>query len=297
MLYPKIAAYALSLAVLFLGSQCTKKDSDAEKIKQETAAFKLALFSHDIPKLTSLLAPDATCCNLAHRETLSGNQNVASLLSASLGTTLLPDTHVHVEKITSKGRDAKSVKGLLDLHQSDCPPKQVAFALDFKKDGLWRIQQVSYLLLEPAPSHYEQLKDLNWLAGSWVNESENTTFSTTYTWDLNKNFLVQHFSLKILGHNQLDGQQQIGWDAHNNSICSWCFDSHGGIAKGTWVQSGNIWHVTTSSILPDGSRASATHVFTKVSNNKCTFSSTNRTVNDQPQPDIGPFTAIKVGAS
>ena len=295
--YPKIATYALSLAMLFFGIQCTRKDSDTQAVKQETAAFKLALFSHDTSKLSSLLAPDAISYNLTLQQSLSGSQNIASSLITSLGTNLLPDTHVHVEKITSKGRDAKSVKGLLDLHQSDSEPKKIAFTLDFKKlDGHWLIQQVNYLLLETPPTQYEHLKELNWLAGTWINEDEDTNFTATYTWDLNKNFLVQHFSLSVLGHKQLSGQQLIGWDTRDSTIRSWIFDSDGGVGSGIWVQDGQTWYVTTAYILSDGSKSSVTHVFTKASNNKYTFSCTNRDVNGQLLPDIGPYTAVKVGA-
>lgn len=142
--------------------------------------------------------------------------------------------------------------------------------------------------------HYEQLKELNWLVGNWVNDtSSDMTVHSTYRWDTGKNFLLQSFKMTSPEQKELSGEQIIGWDPIEKTICSWIFDSDGGFGKSTWTKQENSWYATTIFTLFDGRRASATHVYTKVNENTYTFSSQNRDIDGKVLPNIGPFKAMK----
>lgn len=139
----------------------------------------------------------------------------------------------------------------------------------------------------------DQLNELDWLIGSWINKSEGTTVTTTFEWDKDKHFIIQHFSMKKADEPELMGQQIIAWDPSEKRVRSWVFDSDGGFGQSLWSRQGENWYAETVYTLPDGRKASATHVYTNVDNNSYTFSSVGRDVDGQMLPDIGPFKAVR----
>ena len=147
--------------------------------------------------------------------------------------------------------------------------------------------------IQPAQSHFESLQALDWLVGNWVNKDENATSSSSFKWDKNKNFLIQHFVVHATGQKELDGHQIIGWDPSENKIRSWIFDSDGGFGESTWSQDGANWYASTVFTLSDGRKASTTHVYTKINDNTYTFASNDRDIDGQILPNIGPFTFIR----
>lgn len=281
----------LAAIVLFLASQCQQSNPDVANVKTAAATFTQALTDHDANTIASLLTSDVTEYDLTKQEAISGSDNVLKYL-----TTLLPQDnsqlHISIEQISIKGPDLIRARGLAEHHN-----EQTAFSVDFKKEeGTWRISQISHLLLQPAPSHYEQLQELNWLVGSWVNQDADTSFHSHYQWDTSKNFLEQEFTLIVLGHKQLSGKQLIGWDPTTSSIRSWIFDTDGGFGESRWTKDESQWYVSTAFTLADGRKASATHIFTPVDNNTYTFTSVSRDVDGALLPNIGPFTIIRESA-
>ena len=124
---------------------------------------------------------------------------------------------------------------------------------------------------QSTPSHFESLQALDFLAGNWVNKDETVTCTSSFKWDKHKNFLVQHFVVHVSDQKEIEGRQIIGWDPNENKIRSWTFDSDGGFGESTWSQDGTRWYASTVFTLPDGRRASATHIYTKINDNTYTF--------------------------
>src|SRR5277367_1351930 len=49
-------------------------------------------------------------------------------------------------------------------------------------------------------SHFEQLQDLAWMVGNWRDEDKNLDITFNMRWGhRNKNFLIQHFIVKVAG--------------------------------------------------------------------------------------------------
>ena len=95
-------------------------------------------------------------------------------------------------------------------------------------------------------------------------------------------------------HNELEGQQIIGWDPVKETIRSWIFDSDGGFGGSLWSKRGdNKWYAHTHFTLADGRKASAMHVYTKINDTTYTFESRARDIDGQLLPNIGPFTVNK----
>src|SRR3954465_15517958 len=106
------------------------------------------------------------------------------------------------------------------------------------------------------PSAYKNLKDLEWLVGSWKDEDEDVSIVFKTRWDTNKNFLVQKFNMTVYGAPEMEGVEIIGWDPIEKKIRSWIFDSDGGFGNGIWTKENNRWIVKVNYTLSNGKTAS-----------------------------------------
>ena len=121
-------------------------------------------------------------------------------------------------------------------------------------DGKWLIDRVTEEHLIEAPSHYEQLKVLEWMIGDWMDESSDGQVTTSCQWTKNNNYILRTFSSDH-GGDTFTGMQLIGWDPAEERIRSWSFDSDGGFAEGSWTQKESAWIVTIKAVLPGGGKA------------------------------------------
>lgn len=140
----------------------------------------------------------------------------------------------------------------------------------------------------------EHLKPLEWLIGDWVDKDEHVANTHNIHWGTHKQFLYQKFAVKIQGKPELEGEQVIGWDPHNNRIRSWIFDSDGGFGEGVWRQVGDSWVVETSHVLSDGRLSSSINIYTPVNQDSYTWESVGREVGGEMMPNIPPVTVVRV---
>ena len=137
-------------------------------------------------------------------------------------------------------------------------------------------------------SNYEHLKELNWLVGSWQDTDDNSDIDLKFRWSINKNYLIEQFTVKVLDRDEMEGLQVIGWDPNLKRVRSWVFDSDGGFREGTWSKEGDNWVASMASTLADGKKASSVDVYTKLDDSNFTFAMDSRDVDGELLPDIGP---------
>jgi uncharacterized protein (TIGR02246 family) len=147
----------------------------------------------------------------------------------------------------------------------------------------------------PASSHYGQLQQLEWMIGQWVDADDAAVVDTTCRWTTNRNFLIRSFKVFIENRVDFEGTQVIGWDPAAQTIRSWVFDSDGGFGVGRWSGGDGRWTVQTLSVLPDGSRASATNIFELVDEDTVRFQSIGRQAGGELLPNIDPVVIRKSG--
>lgn len=133
-------------------------------------------------------------------------------------------------------------------------------AVHAKKNGLWKLESVRETSL-PEPDPHEQLKQLEWLIGEWVDESPSQTVEHRCHWSKDGHYLLGEFVVQWTGHPEMKGDLRIGWDPLTKQIKSWVFDSEGGYAEGYWSKAGEGWIVKMTGVRPDGSTASSTSPF------------------------------------
>ena len=142
-------------------------------------------------------------------------------------------------------------------------------------------------------SHYEYLKDLEWLIGEWIDEDEGSSIKTVCAWTKNRNFITRTFSLSFEGEVVLEGTQVIGWDPERKRIRSWMFDSEGGFGDGLWLRKGNQWIVKSSQVLKGGKRASAINVMTLVDDKTLKWRSIGREIDGELLPNVPEVTIVR----
>lgn len=174
------------------------------------------------------------------------------------------------------------------------PTETIYKAIHVKTAEGWKIDSVREEdLPAPAPTHYEQLKDLEWMIGEWLDADENAAIETSCRWSTNNNFLIRSFRVNVQDRVDFEGTQVIGWDPAAQTIRSWLFDSDGGFGAGRWSGGDGRWTVQTLSVLPDGRRASATNIHEIIDENSFRFQSIGRQVNGELLPNIDPVTVVR----
>jgi uncharacterized protein (TIGR02246 family) len=185
------------------------------------------------------------------------------------------------------------------IRPGEPPDESTYLAIHVKKDGKWRLDSVRETELPEAlesPAH-EQLKDLEWMVGEWIDQDPNSTVETDCRWAKSKSFLLRTFRVSAPGVEDLEGTQVVGWDPVRKVIRSWVFDSDGGYLEGTWTRKENAWTVKAAGYLADGRKAASVNVFTYVDPNTFTWRSFGRQVDGQFMPDVPEVKVVRKQAA
>jgi hypothetical protein len=187
-------------------------------------------------------------------------------------------------------------KGVADITYSEGEPEKFQYsAVHVKRDGQWLLDRVSEVEVPPPPpSHYEQLKELEWMVGRWIDEDETATIQTDCEWTKNKNFLTRSFAVVVGDQVGMSGMQVIGWDPAAKQIRSWVFDSDGTFGEGTWSRAEDTWTIKQVGTLPDGKKTSATNIIKRLDDDTCTWQSIDRMVDGELQPNIEEVVIVRV---
>lgn len=166
-------------------------------------------------------------------------------------------------------------------------------AVHVKTPEGWKLDNVTEAEVIKSQSHYEFLKPLEWMIGTWVDSSEGASVETVCKWTKNKNFMTRSFKVHIQDRVELEGTQVIGWDPDKQTVRSWLFDSEGGFGVGIWSQKENRWTIRTLQILANGEKASGINIMTKVDDNTFTFRSLGREIDGELLPGIDEITVVR----
>lgn len=153
-----------------------------------------------------------------------------------------------------------------------------------KQDGKWLIASARDWPA-PAPTREEELKQLDWLAGDWVDENGDAVVATSYHWSEDKSYLLCDYTIHRKGEKPRKGTQRIGWNAQANKLQSWNFDVAGGFSEAIWTRAGNQWIMKIRGVSADGKSRTGTNILTKLSPDHATFQSRDRTMGADLLPD------------
>jgi uncharacterized protein (TIGR02246 family) len=159
-------------------------------------------------------------------------------------------------------------------------------AMHLKTDGKWLMASVRDQAAA-GRQHRDQIKALEWLTGDWVDESPDSVMLFSCRVDETGKYLLREFTVKVAGHDAMNGSQRFGWDPMKRHLRAWTFDSEGGFSEGVWHRDGDSWMLKASGINADGELTSATTIFTPVDAHTMTWQALDVVIGSTSIPDTG----------
>ena len=284
---------ALNLLV-FQGSSGAADAPKADVPKNEEQAIRTAMQAYeaafnkgDLEAVTAFWMPDAEFISDNGKAT-RGRDAIAALTKHAFtvhkGLTI---KLVH-KSIRFLKPDVAMQDGVVTLAAQDKAADTAPYtAVWMKIDGKWLLASVRDLpdTAPAAGSNYAALKQLEWLVGEWTGEAKDFSVAVSVRWEKNQSFLIMEQTIKMTDQN-LSLTHVIGWDASNQLIRSWVFDSRAGFGEAFWTRRGNEWEIQAAGVLNDGRTTSSLIRWKYVDDHTVDWQSTERQVDSQPMPDV-----------
>jgi uncharacterized protein (TIGR02246 family) len=137
------------------------------------------------------------------------------------------------------------------------------------------------------------LKELEWLIGTWHAATKDREVAITYEWDETKAFIRGKFTAKEGAKVIESGTETIGKDNSQGVIRSWLFQADGGFGGGVWARDGKQWSVTVHGVRADGRQLTANIIYTQVDPNTVTWQAVNQALDGVPVADTPPIKVTK----
>ena len=261
---------------------------DEAAIRGNCDKYVEAYNRRDSKTMASMWSPDAVYLDPADGERIVGRAAIAKHFDDVLAGSEDAKLVVSIDSVDFVSPNVAIEKGTAVVTYSKFDPERTAYsAVHVKRDGQWYLDRVTEEEVpDEPPSHYEQLKELEWLVGSWVDADDQATIRTDVEWTKNRNFLRRSFAVVIGDQIDMSGMQVIGWDPAEKQIRSWVFDSEGGFSGATWTHRGDQWFIQNNGTLTDGRKATSLNILTQVDDNSYKWESVNREVDGELMPNV-----------
>ncbi|MEX2168965.1 MAG: SgcJ/EcaC family oxidoreductase [Pirellulales bacterium] len=262
--------------------------ADEAAIRASVEKYVESYNRRDSKSMAAMWSPEAVYTNPQTGEGIVGQEAIAKQFDYEFAGAEDAKLVVVVDSIEFVSPNVAIEKGSATVSYSEFPPEETTYTVvHVKREGKWLIDRVSETKV-PAPPHsnYGQLKELEWMIGSWIDEDQTASIRTDCQWTKNKNFMTRSFAAVVGDQVEMSGMQVVGWDPAAKQIRSWVFDSEGGFGEGTWTKKDDKWFITSKGTLPDGRKSSAIHVITMIDDDSYTWQSTDRQVDGEILPNV-----------
>jgi uncharacterized protein (TIGR02246 family) len=260
---------------------------DKEALAKRAEAFVDAFHKADAKALAAFWTPDGDHTDQAGRQ-LKGRTAIEAafkeMFSANKGLKLL----VVSEALRFVTPDVAIEDGVTEVIPTDGgPPTRARFTIvHVKLNGSWQLSSVRNSPYVP-PSSAEHLGALGWAIGNWAGAREKGEVEQlSLAWTESQNFITGSFSTTAQNVSLGSAKVWVGWDPLSKRVRSWTFDDTGAFGEGSWTADGKKWVVKTTSVLPDGKKASATLIIAPVDADTITLQARDRSAGDERLPDV-----------
>jgi len=270
------------------------RGDDEKAIAGLVAAFAKAFNGGDAAAAAATFAEDALAVD-EHGQRTEGRAAIRAGLAASFAGSLGSTIAIKVDSLRFLGPETALEEGRTTITPSGpgAVPEITRFTVVYvKKDGRWLHSAVRDEASHDLTPH-DRLKELEWLVGDWINESQDAVVNTTCKWTEDGNFLVREFTMKTQGQPVLSGTQRIGWDAVKRQFKTWIFDTEGGFGEGYFTRDGDRWLIKADGVRQDGLPASATNIITRLGKDRMSWQSVDRTLGGAAIAGINEFTVVR----
>ncbi len=262
--------------------------ADEKSVRDTLAAYVVTYNQKDAAKLVEFFTPDGTLIdsdNVATR----GREAIAQEFAEAFAEPSTYTLEGKVERIRLITPDVAQVEGESRL----VSPKEATIANRFaallaRQGDAWKLVEIREY---PAPSAsvtaYERLKELEWMVGDWVDQTEDAEIYSTVEWGQGKGYLVRKYSAQIKGEPATSGLMVIAWDPQAEQIKSWIFNADGSRGEGSWTRAAdNQWVVKAHGSTAGGRPNSATQIISLVNKAAVKTSSIDRILGGEVAGDI-----------
>jgi uncharacterized protein (TIGR02246 family) len=272
----------------------TRQADDARAIAALVASFTRAFNAGDATAAAATYAEDALVVD-EQSERTEGRAAVRDQLAASFAESPGSTIAIKVANLRFLGPDTALEEGSTTIMPAGAgqAPEVTRFTVVYvKHDGRWLQSAVRDEVSHDLTPH-DRLKELEWMVGEWINESQAAVVHTTCKWADNGNFLTREFTMKTHGRPVLSGTQLIGWDPVRGQFKTWIFDTEGGFGEGYFSRNGDEWVVKAEGVRQDGKHASVTNILKRLGKDRASWQSVDRTVGGLAIPGIAEFTLVR----
>ena len=269
------------------GQEPARQPNDEAALRQTVESYVAAFNARDAKALAAHWSPEAVYTNRLTGEEVVGRAKIAEQFAALFQEHPKLKLEVAVESVRLLSPNAAVEHGTASFLAPEAEPKEIQYtAVYVKQGGKWLLDRVTDQAPEAVSSHYEQLKALEWMVGSWIDQDESIRVETECHWAKNQNFLVRSFTVAAGDRIEMAGMQIIGWDPAAKAIRSWTFDSDGGFAEATWTRKEDRWYIHNRGVLADGRNATMVNIMKPVNENAFTWQTVERTAGGELLPNI-----------
>ncbi|MBL8820284.1 MAG: nuclear transport factor 2 family protein [Planctomyces sp.] len=277
----------------FAGSACVNADDAA--VRKAMKEFVDVFNQRDAAKLASLWTETATHTDRETGERTEGRAAIQADFATVFSEQAEIKLAVTVERVKLVTPDVASVEGQTNVVLSDSDPIEGKFTAVLVHQGdRWLIDSIDETTLPLPATSADALKELEWLVGEWVDESEEATVRTTFRWSANQAFLLRSFTVESNGESVLQGTQVIGWDPRTQQIRSWSFNSDGSFGESYWSRNDNSWLSKSTQTSTSGDLSAGTYVLEKIDDNSFTIQLIGHEINGESQPGSAPVNVARV---
>ena len=285
----------LAISSTIASAPAAEEAADDKPTAAVTKAYQDAFNAGNADKVAALHTKEAEWLD-SDGTTHEGRDAIRAVLAKAFAAAPGRTIQFAVEKVRPVGDDVIIETGSAAVTAPDGEESVSAYTTVYAKDGdEWRIAQVTETDPEVSTSPASQLAGLRWLEGTWQGENSRRPVTLKIAEAQNGNFLTINYSFGKEG-DEGTSTEVVGYDAAEDRVRSWTFDSAGGFSEATWQPDGGNWLLVSKSVNPDGTRASSQLEIRPGADGKSfTVEGYNRESGGIPMPKLGPikFTAVK----
>lgn len=264
----------------------SQAESLTETLKSIATKFENAFNQGNAKQIAELFTPTAEVID-EEGNTIEGRVKIEERFAESFKT--YPEARIEVE-VTSTRQLAPNLAieegvSTLTLEPKAVPVRSPYTIIHVKTDGVWQFASVRDFPAAPVETAHEQLQQLAWLVGHWVDESHQGRVETTVKWSEDQNYLLQEYVAKNRNGREVRGVQRIGYDPLRRTIRAWAFDHSGAFAESTWTSVDGAWVITAEGVTPSGQAAHVTRVLTPLTSDSYQLDSSSQLVGSERIPD------------
>lgn len=261
-------------------------------IRKLSEKFQQAFNDQDATQLIELFGDEAQIVS-AEGHTCRGREEIEKSFTDYFENNPEATVSIEVETIRSLSATLAIEEGTTTTTaREDGPDILARYTVIYSKTGDdWQISYARDTTADEAAD--ENIRQLGWLVGDWMDESQNAIVMTNYRWADNRRFIEGEFHLHSPGYPTMDGTVRIGWDPQARQLRSWIFDSEGGFATGLWSETQDGWMVKITGVMRDGQTTTATNTLHRESSDHMVFSSTDRTIGGIAMPDGDELSVVR----